>query len=118
VDQRFGILLEGRVEVSVEGRHVIVLGEGEVFGELAYLNSQDRKHEGSVVALTAVSFLDVNPAALALATEELQHLMRRELTTLVARRLAAASRDLARQGAPARKGRSQATGFDLQLVDD
>jgi serine/threonine protein kinase len=118
VDQRFGILLEGRAEVSVEGRHVTELGEGEVFGELAYLNSQDRKHEGTVVSLTAVSFLDVNPAALALATEEVQNLMRRELATLLARRLAAASRNLARHGRPARRGMAQSSGFDLQLVDD
>jgi eukaryotic-like serine/threonine-protein kinase len=118
VDQRFGILLEGRVEVSVEGRCVTELGEGEVFGELAYLNGFDRKHFGTVVALTPVTFLEVNPAALGLATDEVQEIMRRELTTLVARRLATASRDLARQGNPARRGSSNLAGFDLQLVDD
>lgn len=118
LDQRFGIVLGGRLEVSVEGRRVEEIGEGEVFGELAYLNGLDRKHMGTVVSLTPVTFLEVNPAALGLATEELRDVMRRELTTLVARRLAAASRALAQNGPPARRGGNVLPGFDLQLVED
>jgi eukaryotic-like serine/threonine-protein kinase len=117
IDQHFGIILKGRAEVSVEGRRVTELGEGEVFGELAYLNAQ-RQHMGCVVSLTPVTFLEINPSALALATDEIQERMRRELMTRVAARLAAASRELARHGPPARGGRSKLPGIDLQLVDD
>lgn len=116
-DQRFGIILKGRVEVSVEGRRVTELGEGEVFGELAYLNAQ-QKHMGCVVSITPVTFLEVHPAALGLATEEIQDRMRRELMTRVAARLAAASRELARLGPPARRGSTHLPGIELQLVDD
>lgn len=118
LDARFGILLEGRAEVSVEGFRVAELVPGEVFGELAFLNSQEHKHQASVVALGDVIFLEINPAALVLASDEVQELMRRELTTLVAKRLAALSRELARGGTPARRGRIQLSGYDLQLVDD
>jgi non-specific serine/threonine protein kinase len=118
VDQRFGIVLAGRVEVSMEGHRLTELGEGEVFGELAYLNGMDRTHQGTVVSVTPVTFLEVNPAALGLATDELQDIMRRELTTLAARRLAAASRELARRGPTARRGSISLAGFDLQIVDD
>lgn len=117
-DQRFGILLEGQVEVSVDGRRITELEAGEVFGELAYLNGFDRKHLGTVISLVPVIFLEVNPAALGLATEEVQDLMRRELTTLIARRLATASRNLAKDAPPARRSNTPLPGFDLQLVDD
>lgn len=117
-DQRFGIVLEGRVEVSVEGHRVTELDAGEIFGELAYLDGPNGKHQGTVVALGPVTYLEIHPAALALATDEVQDLMRRELTTLVVRRLAAASRELARDGASARSGSAKPACFDLKLVND
>lgn len=116
-DQRFGIIVKGQVEVSMDGRRVAELGEGEVFGELAYLNAQ-HKHTGCVVSITPVTFLEVHPAALALATEEIQDRLRRELMARVATRLAAASHELARYGPPARRGSGYLPGTELQLVDD
>ncbi len=117
-DQRFGVLLEGRVEVSVEGGNIGEFGPGEIFGEMAFLDGRQHTQCLTVVALTAVTYLEINPAALALASDEVQDVMREELTTVVTQRLAAASRTLAGQGAPARKGKASSSGIDLQLVED
>ncbi len=43
-DQRFGIVLEGRVELSIEGRRVMELGPGEVFGVQAWLDHMEHRH--------------------------------------------------------------------------
>lgn len=116
-DQRFGILMEGRVEVSAGGYVVAELGEGEVFGELAFLDSFEHKHALSVVALTSSVYLEIHPSALALASEECQELFRTRLTTILARRLAGVGRAFAElQGKPAREG-SGPGGFELQLVE-
>jgi non-specific serine/threonine protein kinase len=118
-DQRFGIVLEGEVEISVDGRRVARYGPGEFFGELAWLDSIDHRHLMSVVAVTATTYLEINPAALALATDEVRELFRTLLSTVVAKRLGAAARELAKQGEPAVRGDFTATGgLDLQLVDD
>jgi non-specific serine/threonine protein kinase len=118
-DQRFGIVLEGEVEVSVDGRRVARYGPGEFFGELAWLDSIDHRHLMTVVAVEATTYLEINPAALALATDEVRELFRTLLSTVVAKRLAAAARELAKQGEVAVRGDFTATGgLDLQLVDD
>lgn len=118
-DQRFGIVLDGKVEVSVDGRQVMELGVGEVFGEDGWLDERGHRRAMTVVSLTPLTYLEINPAALALATEEVQVHFRNEVTTVVVRRLA----DLARQAslgrAPATRGDYTATGgLDLQLIDD
>ena len=51
-DQRFGIVIDGRVEVSVDGQRVSEVSYGEVFGELAYLDEQDHKHMYTAVTTT------------------------------------------------------------------
>ena len=117
-DQRFGMVIEGKVEASVGGRKIAELGEGEVFGELAYLDSLEHKHMVTIVTLEPTSYIEFNPAALALATEECLALLRKALTTLVARRLGEASRQLSSTGAVATKGSGFAAGFEMQLVDD
>src|SRR5690606_25766215 len=48
-DQRFGIVLDGSVELSVDGRRVAELGHGEVFGAQAWLDHLEHKHSMSVV---------------------------------------------------------------------
>ncbi len=118
-DQRFGILLEGQVEVSVNGRRVERLGAGELFGELAWLDCSDHRHLSTVVAVEASTYLEINPAALALATDEVQALFRQQVSTTVAKRLGAAARRLATNGELAVRAELTATGgLDLQLVDD
>jgi non-specific serine/threonine protein kinase len=117
VDPRFGILVSGEVEVSVDGRKVADLGPGEIFGESAFLEPIERKHLATVVTLSASSYLEFNPAALALASEEVQALLNRSLTGVVTRRLGEAAHRLAAHGAPAKKGTHLPDGFELQLVD-
>ncbi|MDO9598280.1 MAG: protein kinase [Azoarcus sp.] len=118
-DQRFGIVLSGRVELSIEGRKVLELGTGEVFGEQAWLDHLEHRHMMTSVSLEPLIYLEINPAALALATEEVQELFRRQVSTVVVRRLADVSRALAKHGAPATRGDYTATGgLDLQLVED
>ena len=118
-DQRFGIVLEGEVEVSVEGRRVNRLGAGEVFGELAWLDFKTRRQMATIVAAEPTIYIEFNPSALALATEELQERFQQEISSLVAQRLGDAARRLARHGEVALRGQTTATGgLDLQLLDD
>ncbi len=118
-DQRFGVLLEGQVEVSVDGRRVERLGPGDLFGELAWLDSADHRHLATITAVEASTYLEINPSALALATEEVQARFRQQVSTVVAKRLGAAARRLAKEGEPAVRGEFTATGgLDLQLVED
>ena len=117
-DQRFGVVLEGSVEVSIEGRRVVELGVGEVFGAQAWLDSLEHRHMMSVVSLSALTYLEINPAALALASEEVLERFRCELATMVVRRFAQIARQLS-VGAPAAvRGDFTATGgLDLQLLE-
>lgn len=118
-DQRFGILIEGEVELSIEGRRAMRLGAGEVFGELAWLNGDEPRQGATVVAVEASTWLEINPAALAIATEEVRELFRKRVATIVAQRMQAATRALAAGGEPAIRGDHVATGgIELQLVDD
>ncbi len=118
-DSRFGIIAEGQVEVSVNGRKVAELGPGDVFGESAFLDQQDKRQTASVSTITSVSYLEVNPAALDLSSEECLDRFRQRLTSIAIRRLAAAQRELARYGGPAQTVRdSNSAGFELQLVGD
>jgi len=117
-DQRFGLVIEGKVELSVSGKRIIELGEDEVFGETAFLDELGHKHVFSVVSTTDVTFLEINPAALALSTEESQDLFRRRLTTSMAKRLGLLSADVAKHAPAATKGQALASGVDLQLMDD
>lgn len=118
VDQRFGLVLEGMVEASAEGRQFEQLGPGQMFGELAYLDQIDHKQAFTVVSVQASAYIEFNPSAIALATDECQEQLRRALVTGVARRLGAAGKELAKRGPEARKGTGLASGFELQLVDD
>ena len=117
-DQRFGIVIDGRVEVSVDGHRVSEVSYGEVFGELAFLDEQEHRHMYTAVTTTTTIYLEINPASLALATDECQDAFRRRLVTVVARRLGAAYRELAKTGAPAERITASGLGMELQLVDN
>ncbi|MDT3736138.1 MAG: serine/threonine-protein kinase [Denitratisoma sp.] len=99
----FGIIIEGEVEVSVEDRAICRLGAGEVVGEMAYLNQDAPRRCASIVTLTPIVYLDVNNAALALATEECFERFQKRLVSTAIRRLAAADQSLASHGEQAHK---------------
>ena len=121
----FGILAEGYVEVSISGRTLCRLGAGEVIGEVAYLHPTRDERSASVVTLESSLFLEINAAALALASEELQERMRSALIGRMIDRMREVNRIAAAQGAPAvecaqslmagstRTG--PGTGLDLEL---
>ncbi len=117
-DQRFGVVIEGRIELSAAQKSIGEAGPGEIFGETAYLDSIDHKHMFGAVSLTELTYLEVNPAALALATDECRELFRAQLTTSMAKRLGAFSQNLAKTAPAATRGKGIAPGLDLQLVDD
>ena len=117
-DQRFGLVLQGGVELSVDGRHLTELGAGEPFGEIAYLDEIDRKQAHTVVSTCEMTYIEFKPSAMALATEECLEQFRKRLITVVARRLAEAGKQLSQGGGAARRGSGFASGFELNLVDD
>lgn len=118
-DQRFGILLEGELELSVGEKVVGTLGVGECFGETAWLDQTDHRQMCSVVSKTFVRYLEVTPAALALASEECLEHFRDRLMSTVVKRLAAVSAEIAQHGEPALRATNVTTlGIELQLVDD
>jgi len=117
-DQRFGIIIDGRVEISVDGHRVSELSYGEVFGELAFLDQQDHRHMHTAVTTTSTIYLDLNPASLSLATDECQEAFRSRLVTVVARRLGQAYRELAKEGPPAERITASGFGMELQLIEN
>ncbi len=117
-DQRFGVVLEGEVELSIEGRQVARLGVGEVFGVHAWLDHIEHRQAMTVVSLGPLTYLEINPSALALASEEVQERFQRQLSTVIVRRLAELARRMAVHAPVAVRGDFTRTGgLDLQLLD-
>ncbi len=115
----FGIIVEGEVEVSVEDRVICRLGVGEVVGELAYLNQDAPRRCASIVTLTPIVYLDVNNAALALATEECFQRFQKKLVATAIRRLVAADHSLASLGEQAHKpATTDRLEIELELEPD
>ncbi|HQU80591.1 MAG TPA: serine/threonine-protein kinase [Azonexus sp.] len=126
VNRVFGIVVEGYVEVSIAGRTLCRLGTGEVIGEVAYLHPTQDERSASVVTLEGTLFLEINAAALALASEELQERMRSALLGRMIDRMREVNRIAAAHGTPAVEcaqslmaGSTRAspgTGLDLELT--
>jgi eukaryotic-like serine/threonine-protein kinase len=115
-DQRFGIILEGEVELSIAGRVVSTLGAGESFGETAYLDEVEHRQHASVVTLSLTRYLEISPAALSLASEECMEHFRQRLISTVARRLARSEAQIAASGVAASRP-TNVTSIGLQLLD-
>jgi eukaryotic-like serine/threonine-protein kinase len=118
----FGIIVSGFVEVSIEGKVVCRLGAGEVVGEMAYLHPKSARRRATVVTLEPTVFLEVNPAALALSSEEVQERFEKTLIGRVLDRLAQADVALSQKGQRAvtsesGAGPAAAGGkYDLELL--
>ncbi|MBS1196813.1 MAG: Cyclic nucleotide-binding:Protein kinase [Proteobacteria bacterium] len=97
----FGLLVSGYVEVSVGGRALCRLGAGEIVGEVAYLHPTDRHRSATVVTLEPSLFLELNAAALELATDELRERMNKALVAKMIKRMREVNRIAASLGAPA-----------------
>jgi len=109
----FGVIVNGFVEVSAEGRAICRLGAGEVLGEMAFLHPTDTMRRSTVVTLEPTLFLEINSAALGLGSEELQERFNKVLVAKVLGRLREANKVLAKLGQPAVQGISAACDLDI-----
>ncbi|MBL8376335.1 MAG: protein kinase [Burkholderiales bacterium] len=96
----FGFILEGEVEVEKGDRAMGKLTRGDMIGEVGFLESESSKRTASITTLTQVTYLEINPAAFAFATEELVEEIRRIAIDTMIGRMRAVNR-LARRVAPA-----------------
>lgn len=97
----FGLVVEGFVEVSLEGRMLCRLGAGEVIGEVAYLHPKETIRHATVLTLEPTLFLEINAAALELASDELRERMQQALTAKLIERLRSVNALVAAKGPPA-----------------
>ena len=109
----FGIIVDGFVEVSVEGKSLCRLGAGEIVGEMAYLHPTDSTRSATVVTLEPTLFLEINSAALDLSSDEVVERFRKTLIAKVIARLREANKALSKLSQSAVKGRG--SGIDLEL---
>ena len=110
----FGVIVDGFVEVSVEGKSLCRLGAGEIVGEMAYLHPSDSTRSATVVTLEPTLFLEINSAALDLSSDEVVERFRKTLMAKVIARLREANKALSKLSQSAVKGRS--SGVDLELA--
>ena len=109
----FVVIVDGFVEVSVEGKSLCRLGAGEIVGEMAYLHPSDSTRSATVVTLEPTLFLEINSAALDLSSDEVVERFRKTLMAKVIARLREANKALSKLSQSAVKGRS--SGVDLEL---
>ena len=102
-ESSFGIVVEGEVEVSMDGKAICRLGTGEVVGEMAFLNPDMPRRNASVVTLTPITWLEINTSALTLATDECRERFQKLLVAATVKRLAEADRQIAPHGGEAHK---------------
>ena len=114
--RRFGVIVDGFVELSSAGRAIGRLGAGEVVGEECLLAPGEPLRHLSVVTLEPTLFLDINSAALELASEELQERFHQVLLAKSLARLRNAEQTLAKLGQPAVQGRNPASEAGLSAA--
>ena len=122
-DNRFGLIVSGQAQVSVGGRLLAELGIGDVVGEMGYLDPKHVSRSATVIATTQITFLEINPSALTLASEECLEHFRGQLISTIVQRLVRANAALAAQGEevmlPTESGFCVAgVGLDLELAPD
>lgn len=97
----FGVIVSGSVEVSIGGRALCRLGASEPVGEVGYLHPASDERNATVVTLENTLFLEVNAAALALASDELLERVRNALLGRMIKRLREVNKIAAAQGSAA-----------------
>ena len=97
----FGMLISGFVEVSVEGRVLCRLGAGEVIGEAGYLHPTNTTRQATVLTLEPSLFLEINAAAIELASDELRERMHATLLATLIDRMREVNKIAAAQGSAA-----------------
>ena len=110
----FGVIVNGFVEVSVEGKSICRLGSGEVVGEMAYLHPSSSSRSSTVVTLEPTLFLEINSSALDLSSDEVVERFNKALIAKVIARLRGANKALGKLGPSAVQG--SAAACDLELA--
>jgi eukaryotic-like serine/threonine-protein kinase len=112
----FGVLIDGEVEVSLEGKLLARLGPGEVLGEMAFLEPTQPTRSATVTSVGDSTFLEVNLAAYELASDECkEHFQNLQISALI-RRLRIANAKVVEHSAPARKPKPSL--LNLELLPD
>ncbi|MFV0370739.1 MAG: protein kinase domain-containing protein [Azonexus sp.] len=116
----FGIIIEGNVEISLEGKAICRLGAGEPVGEVTFLHPASDLRHASAVTLEPTRFLEINASALMLASEELLERMKNSLLVRFIERFRQINKLAAAQGARTvdpLQSSQYGSGFGLKLVD-
>lgn len=116
-DKDFGILIKGEIELSRAEKFIALLGKGECIGETSYLSNAIPFRIVTATTVTPVVYLEVNPSALALASDECQESFRKALIGSVLRRLVATLDQVAQNSRPAHQGK-HAAKFELELMEE
>ncbi len=118
----FAIVVSGTVEISIGGRSLARLGPSEPVGEVAFLHPSSDERCATATTLEPTMLLEVNAAAISLASDELVERVRNTLLTRMIRRLRESNRIAAAQGHPAVRGTTVMTaggsGLKLELAPD
>lgn len=112
-----GLIITGFVEVSIGGRVLCRLGPGEVIGEVAFLHPADGRRHATVVTLEPTLFLEINAAALELASDELRERMQKALVAKMIWRLRQVNQLAAGLGGPAVAPGSTFAGGSRSMPD-
>ncbi len=112
----FGVILDGEVEVSLKGRQLAVYGPGQVIGELAFLSPERARRNTTVIAMVDTTYLEVNAAAYALASEECQFHFKELVVGTLMRRSEEANEKLIENAPNARKSMRDDSEFGFGLV--
>jgi len=91
----FFFLAQGQVKVTLEGRLLNTIGEGECFGEMAYIRGGEMPRHATVEAMTGILLAEFDPEHLALMSLGAQLQLTRALVRNLVERLELANARLA-----------------------
>ena len=111
--RKFGVVVDGFVEISTNGRVICRLGASEVVGEMAFLHPTDPRRHATVVTLEPTLFLEINSAALDLSSDEVRERFNKVLLSKLLGRLREANKVLAKLGQTPVQGSSSAYAAGL-----
>jgi|GEM_PF-69193 len=112
----FGVIVDGEVEVSLKGKQLAVYGPGQVIGELAFLSPERARRNATVVAMVDTTYLEVNAAAYALASEECQYHFKALVVGTLMRRTEEANEKLIETAPGVRTSMKDDSEFGFGLV--
>jgi len=92
----FFFLAQGQVKVTLEGHLLNTIGEGESFGEMAYIRGGEMPRHATVESMTAILLAEFDPEALALMSLGAQLQLTRALVRNLVDRLELANARLAK----------------------